>query len=67
MISTMGRFDIQLVQATILNALGWARIGITAPNERTREAAASELAAVIVSAISGSQESKDTRQMALPL
>jgi hypothetical protein len=52
---------------TLLLAPAWARVGLTAPNERVREAAAIELAQVIVGALEGSTGQQDARQMALPL
>ena len=46
------RLDDRLALHTIANALlsapGWARVGITAPTEHLREAAAEELARVIL-------------------
>jgi hypothetical protein len=49
---------------TLLTAPAWARVGLTAPNERLREEAAAELAETIIDALEGSH---DVRQMALPL
>lgn len=63
----MKRVDPQLLRETIRNAPAWARIGLTAPREQTRQAAAVELAAVIATALEGAAEEQDSRQMALPL
>ena len=52
---------------TILQAPAWARVGITAPNERLREQAAAELAQAVLGALEGSTAPYDARQMALPL
>ncbi|MBB5715220.1 DUF6771 family protein [Sphingomonas aerophila] len=51
----------------LLNAPAWARVGLTAPSERLREAAAAELAQTIMGVLEGSQGTYDARQMALPL
>ncbi len=63
----MRRVDPELLRETILTAPGWARVGLTAPRQQTREAAATELVQVIVRAIDGEDVSQDTRQIALPL
>lgn len=42
------RFEHDSIAERILAAPGWARVGITAPNERLREDAARELARAIV-------------------
>lgn len=55
-----------IVQA-ITAAPGWARVGLTAPNERIRTAAAAELAQVVVRALDGPASIPDARQMLLPL
>jgi hypothetical protein len=52
---------------SLLNAPAWARVGLTAPNERTREQAAVELAHSIMVAIERQPMIPDIRQMALPL
>jgi hypothetical protein len=59
--------DSQLLQQTLLNAPGWARVGLTAPSERTRQAAAAELASEITRALEGAPGLPDARQIALPL
>lgn len=51
----------------ILAAPGWARVGIAAPSERTREAAALELGAIIVERIVRQVDVVPDGQMALPL
>ena len=43
------RLDHDSIAEAILTAPGWARVGITAPNERLRQDAALELARVITS------------------
>jgi hypothetical protein len=48
---------------TILSAPAWARVGITAPDERMREEAALELARSIL----GEDHRDDPRQLALTL
>lgn len=47
MFSWSMRIDQDTIARAILAAPGWARVGITAPNERLREDAARELARVI--------------------
>lgn len=54
-------------EQTLLLAPAWARVGLTAPSERIREAAAIELAQTIIGALEGSPPAHDARQMALPL
>lgn len=49
----MERIDQSTIAATILHAPGWARVGITAPNETLRDAAAHELARTIIERIGG--------------
>lgn len=44
----MERVDAIRVAEVILNAPGWVRVGITAPTSHVREAAAHELARVIL-------------------
>ena len=51
----------------ILAAPGWARVGIAAPSERTREAAALELGAIIAERIVRPVEVAPEEQMTLPL
>ena len=51
----MARFDSypsdRLIAAAILNAPGWARVGLTMPDPVMRERAADELARAIVAGI----------------
>lgn len=42
------RIEHDAVAQAILNAPGWARVGITAPDKRMRQEAAHELAVVIL-------------------
>lgn len=49
----------------LLTAPGWARVGLTAPREQLRNAAAKELALQIQSLIEGYDE-PDPRQTTLP-
>jgi hypothetical protein len=51
----------------ILTAPGWARVGIAAPSERMRQAAALELGAIIADRIVRPAEVAAEGQMALPL
>ncbi len=44
----MSRIDETAIATILLRAPGWARVGLTVPDERLREAAAGELARVIV-------------------
>ena len=59
--------DSSSLAQTILQAPGWARIGLTAPNERLRAKAAAELAETIIDALQGPQPVYDARQIPLPL
>ncbi len=49
----MDRIDETAIATIILCAPGWARVGITVPDDRLRGEAASELARVIVEQIGG--------------
>lgn len=49
----------------LLTAPGWARVGLTAPREQLRNAAAKELALQIQGVIEGHDE-PDPRQTTLP-
>lgn len=51
----MNRIDQATIATTILCAPGWARVGITAPTETVRDAAAHELARTIIERIDGDQ------------
>jgi hypothetical protein len=59
--------DSSSLAQTLLHAPGWARMGLTAPNERLREQAAAELAETIIDALVRPQSVPDARQMPLPL
>lgn len=54
------------LRAAILHAPGWARVGITMPDERMRERAASALADAIAEELSGGDR-PDPRQISFPL
>lgn len=66
-IRQMEQIDSQLLQDALLAAPGWARVGLTAPSERIREAAASELVQVIIHTLDSAATMPDVRQIALPL
>lgn len=51
----------------VLAAPGWVRVGIAAPSERTREAGALELGAILAAQIVHPFEVACEGQMALPL
>lgn len=59
--------DSSSLAQSLLLAPAWARVGLTAPSERLREAAANELARTIIGAMEGSEMDRDARQMPLPL
>ncbi|MFZ3485743.1 DUF6771 family protein [Sphingomonas sp. 3-13AW] len=59
--------DSSSLAQILLLAPGWARIGLTAPNQRLREQAAAELAESIIDALARPQAILDDRQMPLPL
>jgi hypothetical protein len=59
--------DSSSLAQCLLCAPAWARVGLTAPSERLREAAATELAQTIIGALEGAQTVQDARQMPLPL
>lgn len=63
----MERIDPTQIADALLASAGWARIGLTAPNERLREKAAAELAETIIDALREPQTVNDARQMPLPL
>lgn len=62
----MDRIDISRLSAAILHAPGWARVGITMPDEDMRERAATAMADAIAEELEPG-ERPDTRQMALTL
>jgi hypothetical protein len=59
----MERVATHHLAETILSAPAWARVGITAPNERLRQEAALELARTI----RGEDQDDDPRQLVLTL
>jgi DNA-binding IclR family transcriptional regulator len=63
----MSRFDQNSVALAILNAPGWARVGITAPNSCMREDAARELARSILDASETGMSGDADGQETLPL
>lgn len=62
----MERIDTTRLQAAILHAPGWARVGITMPDPALRERAATALAKAIVEEIEP-PERPDPRQIMLAL
>lgn len=66
MTSMLASLDPSLATC-LLTAPGWARIELTAPNERLREAAAAELVQTVIAALEGSTTPSDPRQLALAL
>lgn len=64
--AAMERIERQELSAILLAAPGWARIGLTMPDERMRERAADALAATIIEKLAGSS-SPDVNQLNLPL
>lgn len=60
----MERIDANQIASALLTSAGWARVGLTAPNERLRELAATELALAIVG-ILDPQPQADPRQLSL--
>lgn len=59
--------DTADISAAILDAPGWARVGITAPSPRLREQAATELAQSIAARLLGYPVVEDGRQFSLEL
>lgn len=62
----MDRIDISRLSAAILHAPGWARVGITMPDEDMRERAATALADAIMEELDGGGRT-DPRQIAFQL
>jgi len=62
----MERLDPFQLKTAILQAPGWARIGLTDPTERMRDKAAQELALAITEHLNGGPV-YDHNQLALPL
>jgi len=63
----MDDIDENRVAKAILAAPGWARVGISAPKESTREAAAQELALTITKMFDDRHSAIDPNQMVLAL
>jgi len=63
----MERIDTSAVAHAILDAPGWARVGITAPSSCLREDAAFELARVIADAVDAPVSARSPEQSTLPL
>jgi hypothetical protein len=66
-IGTMIHPDSLWLAQSLLHAPAWARVALTAPNERLREQAAVELAQSVIAAIEHPPTIPDIRQMTLPL
>jgi hypothetical protein len=66
-IKGMERIDTSAVAHAILDAPGWARVGITAPSSCLREDAALELARVIADAVDAPVSTPSPEQSTLPL
>lgn len=62
----MERIDPETIADALLNAPGWARVGITAPVEHLRKQSARELALAIVDAVDPARL-PDPDQLALAL
>ena len=62
----MERIERLELSAILLAAPGWARVGLTMPDERIRERAADTLAATIIEKLEGSSL-PDVNQLNLPL
>lgn len=67
MLVLMNQPDSLWLAQSLLHAPGWARVALTAPNERLRENAALELAQSILAAWDKQQPIPDARQMTFPL
>jgi hypothetical protein len=63
----MDEIDENRVAKAILAAPGWARVGISAPKESTREAAAQELALTITKMFCERPPAIDPNQLVLAL
>ncbi|WP_367303976.1 DUF6771 family protein [Sphingobium xenophagum] len=63
----MNQPDSLWLAQSLLQAPGWARVALTAPNERLRENAALELAQSILAAWDRQPSMPDARQMTLSL
>lgn len=63
----MSRIDPTMLATTILEAPGWARVGITAPSPYMRYDAAMELALAIAATVEDKLESLGDKQSTLDL
>jgi hypothetical protein len=63
----MTRIDLTMLATTILEAPGWARVGITAPSPYMRYDAAMELALAIAATVESKLEIPNDNQSALEL
>jgi hypothetical protein len=63
----MERLDPTLIAEAILQAPGWARIGITEPKPHLREDAAAELARAIIDHVERCPEEPTRAQIGLAL
>jgi hypothetical protein len=63
----MTNIDPDRVARALLNAPGWARVGLTAPTEIIREAAAQELALTIARIEAAGSAAPDPNQLVLAL
>ena len=59
--------SLERVAEIIATSPGWVRVGITAPDPRTRAAATDALAAFITAELSGPEAALDAAQLALAL
>ena len=57
----------ELIANALLSAPGWARVGLTMHDDRTRNSAAQELAACIADELASPTQIVDRDQIALPL
>jgi len=64
--AAMERIERDELSAILQAAPGWARVGLTMPDERLRERAADTLAATIIEKLEGSSPA-DANQLRLPL
>ena len=65
--SPMERIDVSAIAQAILEAPGWARVGITLPSDHMRRQSARELAQTIADRIDGESQKPDPDQLLLSL
>ena len=63
----MERLTRTILVDTILNAPGWARVGLTVRDPRQRERAANALATTLVERLGIEVDERDERTLPLPL